>query len=441
MDTPGRIAELENKFGENPRRYFAALANEYRKLGDVERAIELCERHLAEQHNHLSGHVVLAQALVDARRDDAAWEPLHTALDLDPENFIALRLLGDLSARAGDAGQARAYYFRALEIEPRSEQIIDALKSLSQRREEPAATPEPPQQVIEQPPEEATDVRPSWPLEELSPWGDELQEQTSAATADEGAPTEVYASAESVHLEASAEAEPQAAVEAAPEPGEPATDLPLVPEWDFSAWESDAPVESAAATPESDEEIDSAAVVHPPQDDAVQEPSIDALWGDVMQQDESVSEVIASDQTPSRPTLVSETMVELYLQQGHIALALQALRELVEARPEDERLRARLDEVEAQAAPPPRETVRDLFARLGRGRQKGGEAAHALVEAFSAPATQPAEGPLTGFFAEEGAAPADLREDEGLAAALTAPGDAPADAATFERWLQDLRTQ
>jgi tetratricopeptide (TPR) repeat protein len=133
MDTPGRIAELDRKFGDNPRRYFAALANEYRKAGQLEKAIELCELHLAEQRNHLSGHVVLAQSLVDAGRPEAAWSSLHTALDLDPENFIALRLLGDLSSAAGDAEQARAYYFRALEIEPRNEQLLDALKSLGQR--------------------------------------------------------------------------------------------------------------------------------------------------------------------------------------------------------------------------------------------------------------------------------------------------------------------
>ena len=38
MSYSARIDELEKKFSENARRYFAPLANEYRKAGDVEQA-------------------------------------------------------------------------------------------------------------------------------------------------------------------------------------------------------------------------------------------------------------------------------------------------------------------------------------------------------------------------------------------------------------------
>ena len=42
MASSARIEELEKKFNENPRRYFAPLANEYRKAGDVQQAIAIC---------------------------------------------------------------------------------------------------------------------------------------------------------------------------------------------------------------------------------------------------------------------------------------------------------------------------------------------------------------------------------------------------------------
>ena len=49
MQGSTRIDELRQKFHENPRRYFAPLANEYRKAGDPEQAIAICRAHLAQQ--------------------------------------------------------------------------------------------------------------------------------------------------------------------------------------------------------------------------------------------------------------------------------------------------------------------------------------------------------------------------------------------------------
>ena len=43
MASTARIDELKKKFDENPRRYFAPLANEFRKVGDLEQAIVICE--------------------------------------------------------------------------------------------------------------------------------------------------------------------------------------------------------------------------------------------------------------------------------------------------------------------------------------------------------------------------------------------------------------
>ena len=38
-----RLDELKKRFEENPRRFFAPLANEYRKAGDLDQAIALCD--------------------------------------------------------------------------------------------------------------------------------------------------------------------------------------------------------------------------------------------------------------------------------------------------------------------------------------------------------------------------------------------------------------
>src|SRR5687768_14758378 len=97
MPNSARIDELQKKFAENPRRYFAPLADEYRKAGDAATAIEICRAHLAQQPGHMSGHIVLGKALYENGSLDEAQQTFETALALDPENLIALRHLGDIA--------------------------------------------------------------------------------------------------------------------------------------------------------------------------------------------------------------------------------------------------------------------------------------------------------------------------------------------------------
>ena len=102
MASSDRIDELKRKFDENPRRYFAPLANEFRKGGDLDQAILICEEFLPQQPGHMSGHIVYGQALFESGRLDEARGVFETALSLDPENLIALRHLGDIAGRQGD---------------------------------------------------------------------------------------------------------------------------------------------------------------------------------------------------------------------------------------------------------------------------------------------------------------------------------------------------
>src|SRR5690349_6870008 len=130
MAGTARIDELRKKFDENPRRYFAPLANEYRKSGDFEQAIFICQEFLPQQPGHMSGHIVYGQALFESGRHDEARSVFETALALDPENLIALRHLGDIARAQGDNETARAWYRRVLESDPRNEEIAGILTSL-----------------------------------------------------------------------------------------------------------------------------------------------------------------------------------------------------------------------------------------------------------------------------------------------------------------------
>ncbi len=125
-----RIDELRKKFDENPRRYFAPLANEYRKAGDLDQAIEICRTHLQEQPSHMSGHVVFGQALYEAKQFEEGRAVFEAALQLDPENLIALKHLGDIERETGNALKARGWYRRVLDADPRNEEIQTQLAAL-----------------------------------------------------------------------------------------------------------------------------------------------------------------------------------------------------------------------------------------------------------------------------------------------------------------------
>jgi tetratricopeptide (TPR) repeat protein len=137
-----RLRELQDKFYQNPRRYFAPLANEYRKGGQHKRAIEICRAHLAQMPGHMSGQIVFGQALFESGEWDEARAVFGRALALDPENLIALRSLGDMSLQAGNTAEARNWYTRLLDADPKDTAVI-ALVSAIDASPDAAVSPTP----------------------------------------------------------------------------------------------------------------------------------------------------------------------------------------------------------------------------------------------------------------------------------------------------------
>ncbi|HMA02523.1 MAG TPA: tetratricopeptide repeat protein, partial [Gemmatimonadaceae bacterium] len=109
MANSALIEDLRKQFAENPRRVFARLANEYRKSGDLDAAIEICRAHVPLQPTYISGYIVLGQALFERGQPEEARSTFETALTLDPENLIALRQLGDIARASGDLDAARGW--------------------------------------------------------------------------------------------------------------------------------------------------------------------------------------------------------------------------------------------------------------------------------------------------------------------------------------------
>jgi tetratricopeptide (TPR) repeat protein len=94
------------------------LGNLLENLGHADRAIETFRRAAAAAPGTSLGRMAMARALLLENRDAEAEKVLRRVLRTEPNNAIALDLLGNLLADAGRFGDARRYFIRAIETSP-----------------------------------------------------------------------------------------------------------------------------------------------------------------------------------------------------------------------------------------------------------------------------------------------------------------------------------
>jgi|GEM_PF-5933253 len=131
MAYKSEIEQLQRRYDEKPEQWFAALADAYRKKGQVETALEIVRRGIDDRPNYVSGHIVLGRCLVDVGEDAEALTVFQQVLELDGENIIALRMLGEIAERHHDPTDARRWLERLLEVDPMNQQARDTLERLA----------------------------------------------------------------------------------------------------------------------------------------------------------------------------------------------------------------------------------------------------------------------------------------------------------------------
>ena len=129
-EAAAKIQELEERHAEDPQgRYLVALANEYRKAGEIDHAEQLLQERLRQTPGYLSAHIVLGRCFADRGALDAAGEEFLYVLSIDPQNLIALRSLGEIAFGAGRHDEAQRWYRELLAVDPMNE---DARLALAQ---------------------------------------------------------------------------------------------------------------------------------------------------------------------------------------------------------------------------------------------------------------------------------------------------------------------
>lgn len=321
--TLSRLDELKKVLTRDPAsRQFLALADEYRRQGQVKEAIEVLERGLAQNPAAVAGHVALGRLLHQTGRVDDALASFQAALRLDPQNLVALRQTADLYLAKGDKIEAikKLKLFRGLS--PGDREVNDLIGQLAEELGALAA-PRPPTL----PPSEAFPAAPA-----PAPWS-------------MPAPT-----APAVPLPAVAGAADAAPIpEHAAEPVAPSPAAPAVTPVPAAAAEPVPFGEGAGAEPEARPEP----APFPTEEAPGAGPDLEA---DAFADADFTPDVASTGEAAAADPEVTETLAELLLAQGHLGDAERAYRQLAGAEADaarSRRLAARADEIAAAGGSTP----------------------------------------------------------------------------------------
>jgi tetratricopeptide (TPR) repeat protein len=130
---PDRLEDLRRRVEKDPASIaFAQLAEECRRLGRHQEAIDICHDGLNRHPGYLSARVTLGRSLLHLGRLDEAEQELENVLQGAPENLAALRAMGDIYRRRDDIAHALAQYQAALRLAPGDPELERGIEELSE---------------------------------------------------------------------------------------------------------------------------------------------------------------------------------------------------------------------------------------------------------------------------------------------------------------------
>jgi len=353
------IDKLEARFRDNPKgRNFAPLADAYRKAGLIDNAIDLCQNGLKLHPDYVSAYIVYARCLVDKKDDAAALGVFTQVLGLDGENIIALRGLAELAERNGKYEEEVQWLTRLLNADPMNG---DAAEALARAKGKAAAAPEAatmpmakPDFAVEHEEPAATSLSTAAaPSSDVENFENPISFNPNAHAAAKADGLEVQEDVElnsqqieQVEIEGLArtqyegsgmfklDAAERDADQSAPDLDEalPQVDLPLImPDDEFRP---------PAPAPPPPPEPPPTPRPEPPR--PAPRPSARVPAAVALSDDDGAADTAALSQ--AEPVL-TETMAELYLKQGHQQDALRVYQALLAQRPGDTKLQSKVEQL------------------------------------------------------------------------------------------------
>ena len=450
MAYTSEIDKLEARFRDNPKgRNFAPLADAYRKAGLIDNAVDLCQNGLKLHPDYVSAHIVYARCLVDKKDDPAASAVFRKVLELDGENIIALRGLAELAERNGKYADEVEWLSRLLNADPMNGDAAEALARAKGKAGTAATTSmTKPDFAVEHEEPEAVELgkssRPSTAAPEVENFEDPISFNPNAHAAAKAEGLEVQEDVElnsqqieQVEIEGLARTQYEGSGMFkldAPGPGGlppdldeslPQVDLPLImPDDEFRAPAPKPPPAPAPPPP-------------PPAPPPPRSPPSPPAAVVISDDDGAADTATLSQAEP----VLTETMAELYLKQGHHQDALRVYQALLTQRPNDTKLRSRVEQLSGGGGKKRSGVSAQAFLKGIWGRAIGGgpttasdEPQSTLAAAFDVAGPPPGEPShpatdhisLDSVFGEEAARRASAPSADAAAEAGTSGAAAPA---------------
>jgi tetratricopeptide (TPR) repeat protein len=139
-----RLDDLRRRVEKDPASIaFAQLAEEYRRAGELQQAVEICQAGLAVHPGYLSARVTLGRALIELNQLEDAEVEIGRVLKSAPDNLAAIRGLAEIHHRRGERVQALAQYRAALALAPNDPELQETVNDLVREVEPKARAADP----------------------------------------------------------------------------------------------------------------------------------------------------------------------------------------------------------------------------------------------------------------------------------------------------------
>jgi tetratricopeptide (TPR) repeat protein len=134
-----RIEDLRRRVQKDPTSIaFAQLAEECRRAGVYQEAIDVCRAGLQLHPGYLSARVTLGRALIELNDLDTALAELEQVLKSAPENLAAIRGVAEIHHRQGSLALALTQYRAALALARNDPDLQRTVEDLARQIEPPA---------------------------------------------------------------------------------------------------------------------------------------------------------------------------------------------------------------------------------------------------------------------------------------------------------------
>jgi tetratricopeptide (TPR) repeat protein len=349
-----RIEELEKRLAADPNsRMFVQLAEEYRKAGMLEQAIDVCEQGIKKHPQYPSARVALGRALLEAEQLDRASQEFEAVLKQVPDNILANKFLGQTYHRLGRLEEALKKYNIAHTLAPEDTEIGEhiqqvqaeiagggaAMRASAPPAEAPAAAAPPPPPRPAAPPQAAVPERP-------------VQEQAQQRSEESGKPPEELPPIPLVEVDEPMVLERRDYLP--PSAAEPGNEPAATPSYEApSSFDELEPpleptlVEPAPSPPPSPQMDEPPSFVEPEPPPPPFEPA--PPTGPAAFTLPAASPPPAESPSTSGD-IETPTMAEIYASQGHFEQAVAVYRRIVEHRPNEPKYRERLEELQMLAS-------------------------------------------------------------------------------------------